>query len=48
MSIVVFDPDSTSDVDFRDRMRHPMGEDDLRRSLKISEWFIHAQSVILP
>jgi len=28
MSIVVFDPDTTSDVDFRDRMRHPMGEDD--------------------
>ena len=23
MSIVVFDPDSTEDVDFKDRMRHP-------------------------
>ena len=23
MSIVVFDPDSTEDVDFADRMRHP-------------------------
>lgn len=27
MSIVVFDPDSTDDVDWRDRMRHPMAED---------------------
>ncbi|HEV7254660.1 MAG TPA: hypothetical protein VGN97_16380 [Mesorhizobium sp.] len=23
MSIVVFDPDGTEDVDFKDRMRHP-------------------------
>lgn len=28
MSIIVFDPDSTEDVDFRDRMRHPMAGDD--------------------
>lgn len=28
MSIVVFDPDSTEDVDFADRMRHPMAGDD--------------------
>lgn len=27
MSIVVFDPDNTDDVDWRDRMRHPMAED---------------------
>ncbi len=28
MSIVVFDPDSTDDVDWADRMRHPMAGDD--------------------
>ena len=27
MSIVVFDPDSTDDVDWRDRMRHPAAGD---------------------
>ena len=27
MSIVVFDPDSTEDVDFKDRMRHPVAAD---------------------
>ncbi|RWP41688.1 MAG: aminopeptidase P family protein [Mesorhizobium sp.] len=27
MSIVVFDPDSTEDVDFKDRMRHPAAAD---------------------
>ena len=27
MSIVVFDPDSTEDVDFADRMRHPAAAD---------------------
>ena len=27
MSIVVFDPDSTADVDFKDRMRHPAAAD---------------------
>ena len=27
MSIVVFDPDNTEDVDFRDRMRHPAAAD---------------------
>ena len=27
MSIVVFDPDRVDDVDWQDRMRHPMAED---------------------
>ena len=27
MSIVVFDPDGTEDVDFKDRMRHPAAAD---------------------
>ena len=27
MSIVVFDPDKVDDVDFQDKMRHPMAED---------------------
>jgi len=27
MSIVVFEPDSTEDVDFKDRMRHPAAAD---------------------
>ncbi|RVC62138.1 aminopeptidase P family protein, partial [Mesorhizobium sp. M2A.F.Ca.ET.046.02.1.1] len=27
MSIVVFDPDSTEDVDFKERMRHPAAAD---------------------